>query len=73
MQRKLCGPEDATWELEDSIRLAHSLLVQFLQGTDGGVSVVFYFVKLLSTEDSAIEGGGECNTPVFDPMILNFK
>ena len=73
MQRKHCGLEEATRELEDAMRLAHSLLVQFLQILEGGASVVFYFVKLLSTEDCAIEGGGECNTSVFDPMILNFK
>ena len=58
MQWEHYGPEEATWEMEDSMRLAHSLLVQFLQSTEGGASVVFYFVKLLSTEDSAIEGGG---------------
>ena len=55
------------------MQLAHSLLVQFLQSTEGDASVVFYFVKLLSTEDSAIEGGGECNTPIFYPVILNLK
>ena len=73
MQRKHCGPEKATWDLEDVVRLSHSLLVQFLQRNEGSDSVVFYFVKLLSTEGSAIEGGGECNTLVFDPIILNFK
>ena len=25
----------------------------------------------VSTEDSAIEGGGECNTPVLTPFALN--
>ena len=29
VQRKHCGPEEATWELEDSMRLAHPFLVQF--------------------------------------------
>ena len=28
-------------------------------------SILFNFV---STEDSAIEGGGECHTPVFTPL-----
>ena len=57
VQRKHCVLEAATWEMEDSMRLAHSLLVQFFQSTEGGASVVFYFVKLLITNDSDIEGG----------------
>ena len=32
-------------------------------------STLFKFCK--STEDSAIEGGGECNTPVLTPIALN--
>ena len=32
-------------------------------------SILFKFCK--STEDSAIEGGGECNTPVLTPLALN--
>ena len=31
-------------------------------------SILFKFCK--STEDSAIEGGGECNTPVLNPLAL---
>ena len=73
MQRKHCGPEEATWELEDAMQLTHSLLVQFLQRPKGGVGVVLYFVKLLSTEGSPIQGGWECNTLIFYPVILNFK
>ena len=30
--------------------------------------ILFKFCK--STEDSAIEGGGECNTPFFTPLAL---
>ena len=29
VQRKHCGPKEATWELEDAMRLAHPFLVQF--------------------------------------------
>ena len=29
VQRKHCGPEEATWELEDVMGLAHPLLVRF--------------------------------------------
>ena len=52
--------------------MVHSLLVEFLQSTEGGASLFFYFVKLLSTEDSAIEGGEECNTPVLTPFALMY-
>ena len=31
-------------------------------------SILFNF---LSTEDSAIEGGGECHAPGFDPVALD--
>ena len=29
VQRKHCGPKEATWKLEDAMRLAHPFLVQF--------------------------------------------
>ena len=29
VQRKHCGPEEATWKLEDAMQLAHPFLVQF--------------------------------------------
>ena len=45
------GPEEATWELEDAMRLAHP----------------FFFSILQSTEDSANEGRGEFNTLVLTP------
>ena len=29
VQRKYCGPKEATWELGDAMQLAHPFLVQF--------------------------------------------
>ena len=31
VQRKNCGPEEATWELEDAMRLAHPFLFNFVE------------------------------------------
>ena len=33
MQWEHYGPEEATWELEDAMRLAHPFFVQFCKGT----------------------------------------
>ena len=29
VQRKQCSPQEATWEMEDAMQLAHPFLVQF--------------------------------------------
>ena len=42
-----------------------------LWSTEGGTSVAFCSI-LQSTKDSAIEGGGECNTPVLPPFALMY-
>ena len=55
MQWEHYGPEEATWELEDSMQLAHPFLFKFCK----------------RTKDSAIEGGGDCNTLVLTPLALN--
>ena len=60
------GLEEATWELEDAMRLAHPFLFESAEHRGRcQCSVLFIF---LSTEDNAIEGGGECNTPVLNPL-----
>ena len=43
-----------------------SIFGSILQSTESGVSVVIVEF-LYSTEDSAIEGGGKCNTSVLTP------
>ena len=40
VQRKHCGPKEVTWELEDSIRLAHPFF-SILQSTKGGSNLAF--------------------------------
>ena len=34
------------------------------------MQIVYVFLCIGSTEDSAIEGGGECNTPFLTPFAL---
>ena len=46
-----------------------SIFVQFC-GTLRRYQCSFLF-NFVSTEDSAIEGGGECHTPGFDPVALD--
>ena len=38
MQRKHCGPEEATWEMEDAMQLAHPFC-SILHSTKGDSSV----------------------------------
>ena len=58
--------EEATWELEDAMRLAHPFLFKSVEYL--GDSSVAFCSNLLSIEDSAIEGRGECNTLVLTPL-----
>ena len=46
VQRKHCGPEEAMWELEDAMRLAHPLCSS-LRGTEGvaNTTILFKIVK----------------------------
>ena len=63
------SPNESTWELEDAMRLAHPFL--FISMEYWGNTIVAFCSILYSTEDSAIEGGGECNTLVLNPFALN--
>ena len=47
-----------------------SIFVQF-HGTLRRYQCSILFIFFKSTEDSAIEGGGECNTPVLTMLALN--
>ena len=42
VQRKHCGPEEATRQLKDAMRLAHSFCSN-MRGTQGGSSIEFLF------------------------------
>ena len=66
MQWEHYSPKEATWELKDAMGLAHPFLFKFAkQSGDANVEFCSNFV---STEDNAIEGGGECNTLVLTPL-----
>ena len=48
------------------MQLAHPF---FFNSTEhGGDANVAFCSNFVSTKDSAIEGGGECNTPVLTPL-----
>ena len=47
-----------------------SIFVQFC-GTLWRYQCIIFVQILQSIEDSAIEGGGDCNTPVLTPFTLN--
>ena len=65
MQWEHYNPEEATWELKDAMGLAHSFLFKFAKHS--GDTNIAFCSNFVSTKDSVVEGGGDCNTPVLTP------